>query len=155
MKRILVVALLIGVGACGEDSEGTPDTPDAFVENCSDDSRAHTYTPGLTVTSDDGMKVVLVSAVPAPPVRFDNTWEVQILDAQDQPMEASSFVVEPYMPDHGHGTSEPPLPQAGSELGSYEMGPFDLWMPGIWQVHMIVTHGEDTSRATFTFCIDE
>ena len=152
-RRILVVALGVCVGACGYDSSRA-NTADAFVEDCNFDSRAQTYTPGLTASSDDGVKVVLVSALPTRPVRFENTWQVQILDAQDQPMEAS-LVVEPFMPDHGHGTPQPPLPEAGTELGSYDMGPFDLWMPGIWELRMLVTRDEVTSRADFTFCIEE
>ena len=119
------------------------------------DPRAQTYVPGMSVSAADGAQLVLVSAAPAPPVRFENVWSVQFLNAQDQPLAVSEVRVEPFMPDHGHGTPQPPLPVAGENVGGYDMGPFDLWMPGVWEMRISADHGETTSTAVMTFCIEE
>jgi hypothetical protein len=119
------------------------------------DPRAQAYVPGMSVAADDGVQVTLLEALPAPPVRFDNVWTLQILDAADQPMADTQLVVEPYMPDHGHGTPQPPSPVPGDGVGQYDMGPFDLWMPGIWELRFSVSHEGSTSLAVMTFCLEE
>lgn len=150
MRIVLISALLLF--ACGGSEPSVE--PDAAAD-CTQDSRAQTYTPGMAVAADNGVQVVLLSAAPAPPVRFENIWSLQILDAQDQPLEVSDISVEPFMPDHGHGTPQPPNPVAGATAGVFDMGPFDLWMPGIWELRISVSHGENTSLALLTFCIEE
>ena len=149
----MIVSLsLLSVGACGEDSSSSE--PDAFA-SCTTDSRAMTYLAGMSVIADDGMKLVLRSATPEPPARFDNVWSVQTQDDQGQPLASTALRVAPYMPDHGHGTQNPPLPVAGSEVGVFDMGPFEFWMPGVWEMHVEFDHDGMTSKAVLTFCIDE
>jgi hypothetical protein len=109
----------------------------------------------MGVSADDGLKVVILDALPQPPARFDNVWSIQILDELDQPLSVDAFRIDPYMPDHGHGTPRPPVPIDGADVGGYDMGPFDLWMPGIWELRLAVDHDGATSTATFTFCIEE
>ncbi len=150
MIRFLLVSLLLC--ACSDNQEAA--VPDA-TPDCSLDSRAQVFSAGMSAMADDGVQVVLVSALPAPPVRFDNEWSVQILDAQGEALDVTELQVEPFMPDHGHGTPEPPMPVAGQELGDWEMGPFDLWMPGIWEVRFAIVHAGTTSIAVLTLCIEE
>jgi hypothetical protein len=109
----------------------------------------------MLALAGDGIQVALLMASPAPPVRFDNEWTVQILDAQGQALEATALQVEPFMPDHGHGTPKPPLPLAGDQVGQYHMDLFDLWMPGIWELRFTVVHASATSTAVLTLCIEE
>ncbi len=109
----------------------------------------------MQILAPSGIGLVLQAAEPLAPVRFDNTWTVQAVDAQGAPLVTTNLSVEPYMPDHGHGTPEPPEAVSGTEPGSYEMGPFDLWMPGIWELHFSIEHESQTSVATLTICIEE
>ncbi len=147
-----IIVSAFALSACGEDA--AHEHPDAH-QNCSTDSRVMTYAAGMSVTADDGMKLSLLTATPSPPARFENTWSIQTQDADGQPMEATAMRIEPFMPDHGHGTQAPPLPAAGTGVGVFDMGPFDLWMPGIWDLHVEFDHGGMTSKALLTFCIDE
>lgn len=144
-------ALLMGAGCGSDDASETPDA----MPDCSQDSRGQTYTPGMVATSSDGTQLAINMALPNPPVRFDNVWTVQVLDAEARPMVASALRVVPFMPDHGHGTPEPPQPTTGTEAGEFNMGPFDLWMPGIWELNIEADHGDQTSAYSFTFCIQE
>ena len=148
----ITLSVLVLVAACASDEE--PEASDAMAD-CTVDSRAEAYAPGMQAMAPDGTRLVLVSAEPGPPVRFDNTWTVQALGADGEPLAVTDLRVEPFMPDHGHGTPEPPEPVAEAEPGRYRMGPFDLWMPGIWQLHFSMDHGETTSTATLSFCIEE
>jgi len=109
----------------------------------------------MQFSAADGVGVVLLTTAPAPPERFDNLWTLQIVDADDSPMTPTDVAVVPFMPDHGHGTPQPPKPVAGSEPGSYSMGPFDLWMPGIWEMTFTIEHEATTSTAVLTLCIEE
>lgn len=151
MEKLIAIALLLS--ACGGTDDANVST-DAQPD-CTMDSRIQTYSAGMRVAASDGVQVALLSAAPAPPVRFDNQWTVQILDAADQPMPDTELVVVPFMPDHGHGTPQPPNPVAGQDPGTYEMGPFDLWMPGVWELTFSVAHDQTTSVAIMTFCLEE
>ncbi|MCP4443864.1 MAG: hypothetical protein GY811_00780 [Myxococcales bacterium] len=149
--RVLPIAAALAF-ACGDKSD--PGVTDAHAD-CSQDPRAQEFVPGMHVAAPDGVGLLLVSAAPAPPVRFENTWTVQAVDAEQNPLAVTSLSIEPFMPDHGHGTPQPPEPVAGGDVGSFEMGPFDLWMPGVWQLHVTMEHEGGTSVATLTFCIEE
>ena len=152
MKTLPIIALSLLLSCCGDDNNTA--TADA-TPDCTQDPRAQPYSQGMGVTAEDGVQVVILDALPQPPVRFDNVWSIQLLDNLDQPLAADAFRIEPYMPDHGHGTPKPPVPIDGEDVGVYDMGPFDLWMPGIWELRVAVDHEGTTSTATFTFCIEE
>jgi hypothetical protein len=149
---LAMAASLLLVGACGDDSSSS--AADAMAD-CTEDPRGQTYTPGMTVAADDGIQVALVEALPAPPVRFGNVWDLEVRDAAGAPVSFTSLGVVPFMPDHGHGTPQPPLPVAGVETGTFSMGPFDLWMPGIWELRFSVDREGTISLATMTFCLEE
>ena len=147
-----IAACALLASACGSDSESS--VPDAMPD-CTADPRGQNYLPGMTVAADDGIQVVLVEARPAPPVRFGNTWDLEVRDAAGAVVPVTTLGVVPFMPDHGHGTPEPPLPVAGVEPGTFSMGPFDLWMPGIWELRFAVDREGTVSFATMTFCLKE
>jgi hypothetical protein len=152
-ERLLLTLATLAIAACGGEQGGNvaaDATPD-----CRLDSRIQIYVPGMSATADDGVQVALLTASPAPPTRFDNFWTMQILDSQDQPIADAELRVEPFMPDHGHGTPRPPIPVAGEAVGSFDMGPFDLWMPGVWELRLEVVQGDTTSLSLLSFCIEE
>ena len=145
-------ASVLLASACGDDSSSS--AADAMPD-CTEDPRGQSYSPGMTVAADDGIQVALIEARPAPPVRFENVWDLEVRDAAGVPVSVTSLAVVPFMPDHGHGTPQPPLPEAGVETGTFSMGPFDLWMPGIWELRFSVDREGTISLATMTFCLEE
>lgn len=154
-KSILfpLAACLLLSASCGDDNSSGA-AADAMPD-CTEDPRGQSYSAGMTALADDGIQVVLVEARPGPPVRFDNVWDVEVRDSSGVPVAVTTLVVEPFMPDHGHGTPQPPLPEAGVETGTFSMGPFDLWMPGIWELRFSVDREGTISLATMTFCLEE
>jgi hypothetical protein len=153
MNQIFFVsALSLGLLHCGGSEAAV--APDA-APDCSQDVRAQPFAPGMAATASDGVQVILVSALPAPPQRFDNRWSLQVKGADDLVLEGASLGVTPFMPDHGHGSPSPPTVEPGEQLGSFEMGPFDLWMPGIWELNFAVEIEATTSLAKLTICVQE
>jgi hypothetical protein len=151
MTRLLIPLFLVFAACSGSSEQAHPDaTPD-----CTKDPRAQAYVQGMSATSANGDELVLLSATPEPPARFDNTWSVQLLDPQGQPLDAATLAIVPFMPDHGHGTPKPPIPEKTAEPGVHTMGPFDLWMPGLWEMRFSIEKASETSTLTLTLCIEE
>lgn len=152
MKIVVFSSLCCLAFAC-ENSSDPITTPDAG-DDCSLDPQAQTYAPGMIAAAPDGVQVVLLEATPAPPARFENYWVVQVLGADDQPIDGVSVKTRPFMPEHGHGAKAPEL-EPGDAANTLKMGPFDLWMPGIWEMNFDISVGDVDSVATFRFCIPE
>jgi YtkA-like len=149
-----LVALAVStVAGCGGGGTQQNDTPDA--QSCASDSRAMTYTVGMAqVGSGAEVTFKLMSVSPAPPMRNDNTWQVDLVDGNGDPIEGAVMTATPFMPDHGHGT---PIKAVVTEPspGHYDIEPLNLWMPGIWQVTLDATpQGGTKDQAVFTFCIE-
>ena len=116
-----------------------------------------TWAPGLEKPGEEGLfGVRLLDAEPAPPDRGDNEWTVLALGAGGDPLAEASLRVSPWMPDHGHGTTPADFEgRPSGEAGTFEVGPFNLFMPGLWEVTVEVTGpggGED--RAVFRFDVE-
>ena len=149
--RIITCVALLAVTACG-----SPSSDDVAANACLEDTRAEPYTAGLERASDNGMfKARLVEGTPAPPDRGNNTWTLEILDPNGSPMgEVTDLRVKAWMPDHGHGTN--PLWNDGTEQadGRFQVGPFNLFMPGLWQFTISVEAQNQSDTALVSFCIE-
>jgi hypothetical protein len=104
------------------------------------------------------INVRLVSATPAPPIKGNNAWTLEVTDASGAPLDGLTLTVKPYMPDHRHGSSITPQVAAAGH-GTYDVTLLNLGMPGIWTVTFDVAAAGSTGdagatdSATFTFCI--
>lgn len=152
MKSItfLSLALTSSLVACSGDDGGTGNEG----VDCDNETRADTYTAGMSKLGDNSIEFVLVEATPTPPAKGDNDWTVQVLDAA-APMDGLTLDITPFMPDHGHGTPVIAEATATGESGTYEVTPVNLWMPGLWQVS--ISASDDSGMldtAVFAFCID-
>lgn len=151
MRSLLLpvaIAALTLASACSGD-------PDSGMEevNCDLETRAETYTAGMSKAGAAGIEVVLVAAAPTPPDKGDNTWTVQVLDNAQVPMDDATLTVTPFMPDHGHGTSKTAA-VTGSGSGMYDVDPVNLWMPGLWETTVEVETGTTSDAIVFSFCIE-
>jgi hypothetical protein len=133
-------------------SDDTSDTQDA---GCAQETRDDEYMLGLE-KSGEHVTVRFVDAMPSPPARFDNTWMIEVVDtATSTPMTDIELEVEPYMPDHMHGTSiaceVTPMP----EPGQMQLDPVNLFMPGLWEVRLNFTLPDAVEdQVVFRFCVD-
>jgi len=143
----VTLALLAGCSSGGDTA--------AAEEDCAFDN-VDTYTAGIEkITGGGSFTVSIQSADPAPPDRGDNTWDLVVLDAAGAAVEGAAVVVTPYMPAHGHGTNPADFDGAEAGGGAYTAGPFDLFMPGLWEITVDVVDTTGASDdAIFTFCIE-
>lgn len=153
LRTLLVLAAFLPLVACG--TSGTENNDDGHATNNGTSGHQNHDTTGGDVEVDeyaDGMSreghmgnymVELVSADPGPPDVGDNTWTVRVT-RDGTPVDDATVTVSPFMPAHGHGTSPADYEGTFTEDGTYEAGPFDLFMPGVWETTITVTGSDDT-----------
>jgi hypothetical protein len=159
MLRTLLAAFVFVVGSgplgCGGDdhSHATTASGDGGAIGCNADPRAQPFSAGLQRMGDAGkLTFVLVAADPAPPLRGTNAWTVKVLDAKGDAVPGATLAAEPFMPDHGHGSSSKPAATANAD-GTFKVAPLDLMMPGLWRVTLTAKAGDVTDAASFFFCV--
>lgn len=147
-------SILAVVAACGSSGGGSPDASD----DCSADPRADTFTIGLDKHGTAGnLDFVLMSAMPAPPARGDNTWVIEVNAMSSgvvgSPVAGVDMVATPFMPDHQHGTPIPVKVTATTTAGQYQLSPVNMWMPGYWETTLEATAGSVSDTVVFKFCV--
>ncbi len=153
--EVLLVAML-ALGACddgGDDSMESAADSSSQPFSCADETRADAFAVDLS-KMDATTTVTIVDAVPAEPVRGDNTWIVRLTDASGSPLAGASLDVKPWMPDHGHGS---PVEEQITELegGEYEITSLNLFMAGYWEVTIELSEAEGGAEAVmFALCVD-
>jgi hypothetical protein len=142
------------VAACGTNGDDTGGTVD-----CSMVTDADTFVVGLEKPGMNGaLDFQMMSAMPAPPARGDNTWVVQINTMSSgvvgDPADGLTLMVTPFMPAHQHGSPIQVQITPMTEPGQYQLSPVNLWMPGVWETTIRATTASQTSDlAVYRFCI--
>lgn len=164
MKKLIVLSLTTLVVACGggdskptgqntNTTQGSNDS-NTVANNTDSNTNSDTYADGLTKTGQMGkVQVMLANANPAPPDVGENSWVIEVMDADGQPIDGVTVTVSPYMPAHGHGTTPADYTGVTADGGLTEVGPFDLFMPGTWETTVKV-EGTVDDVATFTFDLE-
>jgi len=140
-----VVMLAVACGGSDVDPTGTTATLD-----CASDY--DTYADGLTAAGQ-AYEVTFLAATPQPPDRGENTWSLQVAPVGGVATTDVSVAVEPFMPEHGHGTS-PETFAAEVVDGAFDVGPIDLFMPGLWVLTFYVDDGQVVDAVEFRFCLE-
>ena len=129
------VLLLAGCPASSSggagDMQGTEDAATAGDTNCGLPPFAlNMEASGAT------LNVKLIDAMPSPPEKNQNDWTVEITDQDGKPITSpDDFVVQPWMPEHGHGTNgRDPVVTALSTPGQFLLSPVYMWMGGLWEI---------------------
>lgn len=154
ITRITVVAAALLVAA-GCTTAGDP----AVDTNVCDGSATQydVFESGLAKVGEAGvLQVKLAAANPAPPLKGDNAWQLQLLDSDGQPLPDGKVTkVSPYMPDHGHGTNVAPLIGELDDDAMSDVTSIDFMMPGVWTITVEGETGDGTKdSAVFSFCVD-
>jgi hypothetical protein len=142
----LALGLLV---ACNGDDVELGDDDDATSQV--DCVGAQPFLEGMEVMSTGGCYVGITTAQPAPPDVGDNVWTLAIRD-DSGPIEGLQIVVTPWMPQHGHGLTPPDYTATELGGGTYEVAPFDLIMPGLWEFTVELRGEQDTAK--FAFCAE-
>ena len=93
------------------------------------------------------------SATPAPPQKYENAWEVELLDGDGEPLADAELVfVEPWMPAHSHDGGLIPEIRSMEEPARFAV---DRWMGGVWEVRLDVKSGDEQFRLRFDVCVPD
>lgn len=157
---VLMVPLLLMATACDaasapadDDDDGGSSGDDGAPRGCELETRADAYALGMQ-KQGDGVSIAFLDAVPAPPSRGDNTWRVHVQSLAGAPLSDATLRVDPFMPDHQHGTSIATHVVALPTAGDYELSPVNLFMPGLWDVTIGVETADVADAVVFRFCVD-
>ncbi|MFZ9886180.1 MAG: FixH family protein [Myxococcota bacterium] len=105
------------------------------------------FGPGTEIQGER-VSALFVQVQPNPPDLGENRWSLRITDDDGAPRTDLAVTLEPFMPAHGHGTTPSRFPATpGAEEGSYDCGPFDLFMPGTWEFTLTVDAAEEFTDA--------
>jgi len=114
--------------------------------------------PNVSVLCETGdCSLQVIATDPAPPDRGDNTWTVQILDAAGAAMPVSELEASPFMPAHDHGTSPADFVGASIDQVTWDVGPFDLFMPGLWELRVAIqldASADAERQVIIPFCVE-
>jgi hypothetical protein len=109
------------------------------------------YDAGLAASSQDGtLRAVLVGAAPAPPSVGMNTWTLSIEDATGAAIAGATLTIDPFMPDHGHGSPLVPVSTANAD-GTYTVSQLYFFMAGVWRVGVTAAQGDASAPETVDF----
>jgi YtkA-like len=154
--RIAVTAIGLSCLATAACMGGSmPPGDDGAPVNCAAETRDDDFAIGLEKLGAAGvLDFTLMSAEPAPPVRGDNTWVIQVTSISGgAPAANASMTVTPYMPDHGHPSGKTVNVEAMPDAGQYKLTPLNFWMPGLWETTLDVTSGGGNDTVVLRFCI--
>jgi hypothetical protein len=128
---------------------------DIFIP-CADDFRAEHYVAGMKKTGANGQTITLLSSDPGPPIKGNNVWQVSVTDAANAPQSGATLKVNPFMPDHGHGSPAKTAVKPLADPGQYTVAPVYLFMAGLWEITFNVTALSGVQDVVvFRFCIDQ
>jgi hypothetical protein len=147
--RLAALGLLAACNGSDKDVElGDDDDHSNHEVDC---VGASPYVEGMSLPSTSGREVAISAATPTPPDVGDNVWRLQVSDDAGL-VEGLTLTVIPWMPQHNHGLTPPDYLSTEVEPGVYEVGPFDLIMPGLWDFTVELGSPDDTAK--FTFCAE-
>src|SRR5262249_50385354 len=94
---------------------------------------------GAASTTESGTLHLAVQSDPAMPALGRNTFVVEVTSPDGAPLDGMSVTLTPWMPAHGHGSTEQPtITPLGN--GRYQAFPVTLFMVGDWQVTARAAH---------------
>ncbi len=110
---------------------------------------------GCTAKGDkdaaEGELTVQATLSPSTPKVGVHTMEVHVLRA-GQPVEGAVITVTPFMPEHGHGSTDTPhVIESGG--GVYRATPVTFIMSGTWEVTVDAKAGSARGRHVFTYSV--
>lgn len=138
------------------------------VDPTDPNTKCETFEAGIAKASENAVYTVSIeSSSQAPPDKGLNDLVLKVVDGAGAAVDSGVVLtVEPWMPAHGHGSTNITATPRGSD-GLYDAPGVNLIMPGAWELRMLLTPdtgaakaaaaprdpGPDT-KAVFTFCVE-
>ncbi len=150
MLFAIAAALTIGLPACDSTGE-TSDSHDSH-DSHGEEIETDDYVDGLTKDTENGMFTVKLTSEPSPPIKGMNMWMFEVSDAAGG-VEGANITVEPWMPEHGHG-SDSQASVSEQSAGMYHANPVDLHMAGVWDTTITIEKDGQSDSVHFVFNIE-
>lgn len=150
MSRAPLGLGLVLLLSCGGTTAPPP------VTGCRGDPRADTFVAGLEKATDiGGYKLKMLSSLRVPPDRGNNEFSLSVVDAAAMSVSTATISVKPWMPDHGHGSTPESFRLRSVGAGTYEVGPINFFMPGMWELTFRIDQSDgQRAVAKFSFCVE-
>lgn len=159
MSKLLAftfVAAIAAVACSGDDDDDTSSGGGTRgpATGCAADTRKDIYTAGMTKPAGQ-YQVKIVESNPGPMVKGMNSMNLEIVDANGQPVDGATVTVTPFMPDHGHGSARQVVVKPLGN-GRYEVTDIWLSMAGLWTLTVSIqpAGGGPIQETVFSFCLD-
>lgn len=151
----LAVLVCLGLAACADDTQ-TPGDDEPV--NCAEVTDDDEFAVGLDKIGSGGtLGFTLMTADPAPPIRGDNTWVIQVNQmangATGAPVDGADIIATPFMPQHQHPSGKTVTITPTGTAGQYELAPINFWMPGVWETTIDAASPSGNDVVVFRFCI--
>jgi hypothetical protein len=125
VNRFALPVLLLGALACSSAPTQPPDASSFPAE------------PYASLTGNAGKLRIELRTSPQPPAVGNDDVQLAITDPSGSPLDGLTVAVKPWMPAHGHGTSETTVVAEGG--GKYLVTNVYLYMSGVWQLQITVS----------------
>jgi hypothetical protein len=103
--------------------------------------------------SRPSVKGVFVATIrpdgPEPSVGPIGTWILALTTPDGTPVTGARIVVGGGMPQHNHGFPTDPQAVATSDPGQYRIEGVKFSMPGLWEMRLAISAGDETDEALF------
>ncbi len=145
--------LLLFLPACDPNAgSGAADTSPP----CEEDRHAEAYEAGMTEGgSNEQISLRIDASDPTPPGVGANRWTLSALTPTEQePVPDCSMTATPYMPDHGHGSTNTPTTEPAETDGTYVLDNIQFLMPGYWETTIAVSCPEIDDTIVFRICLE-
>ena len=122
---------------------------------CGAEDRAEPILSGDELAGEDEMIFFAFDSLdPAPPDLGQNDWVVSLASVSGSALEGCTLEARPWMPDHGHGSTDVTATNEGD--GSYSIAGLEFVMPGYWTVSLSADCGsaETNDSRTLHLCIE-
>lgn len=147
MRVLLAMLPLMGCGG------PVLETGDPVSEACDDGAPFDEYVAGLSRDTLNDTYTLELTADPAPPDVGDITFSLAV-NTNGQPFTEGAVEVRPWMPLHGHGTVPEILEATSDGAGTFAVPTVDLFMPGLWELYVTVSQGDDSDEGLYRFCLE-
>jgi len=140
---VLFAALAMGVAAC---------TPEIAIAADVHRPEAAAFGQGPR-PSANRLYTVTLMPTQALKLRQLQTVPVQVTDAQGQPVDNATFVVDGGMPEHGHGLPTQPRVTRSLGGGIYEIEGVRFSMGGWWELKLAIDAPAGADKVTFNLSL--
>ncbi len=156
LQALVGAILLTGCPSYGDDDDDADQSADddaaADDDATDDDSGDDDGNAGLTA-SDSGLFFAEFAPDPDPPVLGDNSLGILLHDADANPVAGAALTLEPFMPEHGHGSSATPAVSEQGD-GHYLATSIVYQMMGEWELIIDVEADGKSDRFVLTYSVE-